>query len=226
MSLRDTLDAARQEVQDGGTVFSGKGRTEAKEASDGAEAAPRRARGSAANAKPARDAATSVRVVSSSGKKKSSLGKPRSEMSKEERKAARQAEQRQLDKETAARTALLNSYPGYKRSQKIWWIMLGTGLGLTIVAFLVNYFLTSRLSQEQGVTPLVVAAIAPLVLAYGCIIVAVIYDIRVARPMRKRAETEVNGMSVKRMNALIREDAKREEAEKAAKRAKKEARGR
>ena len=227
MSLKDTIDAARQEVASGGTVFSGTS-DDAKGQADrqSGEAGPRRARGSAANAKPAREAGSSVRVVSSGGSKKgsSSSGKPRSEMTKEERKEAKSAERRAEDKKAAARVALLNSYPEYQRSQKVWWVLLGTGLGLTIIAFIINWFLRDRLAQEQSTTPLVIASIAPLVLAYGCIIAAVIYDLRVGRPLRKRADAEIQGMTNKRMNALIRQEEERQAQKKAEKEARKNAR--
>ena len=70
MSLKDTLDAARQEVADGGTIFSGKD-AEGKDADAGeaTELPTRRAKGSAARAKPACEAGSSVRVVSSSSSK-------------------------------------------------------------------------------------------------------------------------------------------------------------
>lgn len=229
MSLKDTLDAARQEVADGGTIFSGKD-AEAKDAdADGAtDATQRRAKGSAARAKPAREAGSSVRVVSSGGAKRKTssnyISKPRSEMTKEERKAERSAERREEDKRMAARTALLNSYPEYQRSQKVWWVLLGVGLGLTVVAFLVNWLLQEQLAQQVGVTGLVVLAFAPLVLAYGCIIAAVIYDLRVGRPLRKRADAEIKGMTNKRMNALIRQEEERQAKKKAEKEAKKKAR--
>lgn len=229
MSLKDTLDAARQEVADGGTIFSGKD-AEAKDADADAatDATQRRAKGSAARAKPAREAGSSVRVVSSGGSKRKTssnhISKPRSEMTKEERKAERSAERREEDKRMAARTALLNSYPEYQRSQKVWWVLLGVGLGLTVVAFLVNWLLQEQLAQQVGVTGLVVLAFAPLVLAYGCIIAAVIYDLRVGRPLRKRADAEVKGMTNKRMNALIRQEEERQAKKKAEKEAKKKAR--
>lgn len=228
MSLKDTLDAARQEVADGGTIFSGK-EAETKDADAATDATQRRAKGSAARAKPAREAGSSVRVVSSGSQKKSRSGsnhisKPRSEMTKEERKAERSAERREEDKRMAARTALLNSYPEYQRSQKVWWVLLGVGLGLTVVAFLVNWLLQEQLAQQVGVTGLVVLAFAPLVLAYGCIIAAVIYDLRVGRPLRKRADAEIKGMTNKRMNALIRQEEERQAKKQAEKEAKKKAR--
>lgn len=229
MSLRDTLDAARREVQDGGTVFAGKDDGSKSSKDQGEKAArSRSARGSAARAKPARDAASSVRVVAaekSSGSKSTTLSKPRSEMSKEEKKAARSAERRLEDKKIAVRTALLNSYPEYERSQRVWWILLGVGLGLTLIAFALNWLLRDSLAAEDGLTPSVVLSITPIVLAYGCIIAAVIYDLRVGRPLRKRADAELQGMSTKRMNAVLREEEARQAEKKAKKEAKKAAKG-
>ena len=62
-----------------------------------------------------------------------------------------------------------------------------------------------------------VVALISLVLAYVCIIGAFIYDLMKARPIRKRVDAEVKGMTKRRLEQIIREDAEREAAEKAAK---------
>ena len=87
MSLRETLDAAKREAQEGGSLIFGK---DAKDAEAEEATATRSNKRSAANAKPTRERAANVRVVSSEDAKNGATGKKESEMSKEERKAARE----------------------------------------------------------------------------------------------------------------------------------------
>ena len=91
------------------------------------------------------------------------------------------------------------------------------GLGLTVVSFGINYMLNRTGADTSGANVLVPVALISLVLAYVCIIGAFIYDLMKARPIRKRVDAEVKGMTKRRLEQIIREDAEREAAEKAAK---------
>lgn len=208
MSLRDTIDAARREAQEAGGIFSGKDNKEAEESKQESTGFSKR---SAARAKPTTAAASSVRVVSAEDAKEGRSGKKANEMTKEERKADRAARRESDDRRVTAANILLKRDPEYARTQKMWWILLGLGLALTIFSFAVNAYL----NNAEGVDPtfaqrLVVGAIVTLVMAYVCIIGAFIYDLMKARPIRKRVDAEVKGMTRKRIEQLIREDAEGE----------------
>lgn len=208
MSLRDTIDAARREAQEAGGIFSGKDNKEAEETKQESTGFSKR---SAARAKPTTAAASSVRVVSAEDAKEGRSGKKANEMTKEERKADRAARRESDDRRVTAANILLKRDPEYARTQKMWWILLGLGLALTIFSFAVNAYL----NNAEGVDPtfaqrLVVGAIVTLVMAYVCIIGAFIYDLVKARPIRKRVDAEVKGMTRRRIEQLIREDAEGE----------------
>ncbi|MBQ9007552.1 MAG: hypothetical protein IJ092_14470 [Atopobiaceae bacterium] len=209
MSLRDTIDAAKREAQEAGSIFSGK---EKKDADNGAqqEESSGFSKRSTARAKPATAAASSVRVVSAEDAKEGRSGKKTSEMTKEERKADRAARRDADDRRVTAANIILKNDPEYKKTQKVWWILLGSGLALTIFSFGVNAYL----NRVEGVdtdfaSRLVVGAMVTLVLAYACIIGAFIYDLVKARPIRKRVDAEVKGLTKKKLEQIIREDAEK-----------------
>jgi hypothetical protein len=138
-------------------------------------------------------------------------------MTKEERKAERNSVRDAEDRMNMAANALLKQDKEYARTQRMWWILLGVGLGLTVVSFGINYMLNRTGADTSGANVLVPVALISLVLAYVCIIGAFIYDLMKARPIRKRVDAEVKGMTKRRLEQIIREDAEREAAEKAAK---------
>lgn len=206
MSLRDTIEAAKREAQEAGSVFSGKEKKDA----DGAqqEESVGFSKRSTARAKPVTAAASSVRVVSAEDAKEGRSGKKASEMTKEERKADRAARQASDDRRVTVANIILKDDPEYKKTQKVWWVLLGTGLVLTIFSFGVNAYLNRVENVDTALASrLVVAAMVTLVTAYVCIIGAFIYDLVKARPIRKRVDAEVKGMTKKKLEQLIREDA-------------------
>ena len=206
MSLRDTIEAAKREAQEAGSVFGGK----EKKDDDGAqqEESVGFSKRSTARAKPVTAAASSVRVVSVEDAKEGRSGKKASEMTKEERKADRAARQASDDRRVTVANIILKDDPEYKKTQKVWWVLLGTGLVLTIFSFGVNAYLNRVENVDTALASrLVVAAMVTLVTAYVCIIGAFIYDLVKARPIRKRVDAEVKGMTKKKLEQLIREDA-------------------
>lgn len=215
MGLRETIEAAKKEAQEAGGVFSGKKDADAK--SEAEEESTGFSRRSAARAKPTTAAASSVRVVSAEDARHGKSGKKSSEMTKEERKAERSSVRDAEDRMNMAANALLKQDKEYARTQRMWWILLGVGLGLTVISFGINYMLNRTGADTSGANVLVPVALISLVLAYVCIIGAFIYDLMKARPIRKRVDAEVKGMTKRRLEQIIREDAEREAAEKAAK---------
>ena len=213
MSLRETLDAAKREAQEGGSLIFGK---DAKDAEAEEATATRSNKRSAANAKPTRERAANVRVVSSEDAKNGATGKKESEMSKEERKAARQKQRAKEDLAASVRNILLDADPAYKRTQHVWWVMLGVGFAMTLATFGINYALNNMESPDPS-SPLVSIAMIAIVVAYVCVFGAFIYDWRKGRPIRKEVDARVDGMTRKKMEQIVREDAERKAAEREAK---------
>lgn len=233
MSLRDTINGAREEAKEANAPLAKKGeKNEDANADDDAERTGFTKR-SVTRAKPTREAAAGVRVVaagstSGGGRKSASkvTGKSEAEMTKEEKKAYRAERRNEQDRRTSASTVLLKQTPGYKRSQRIWWTLLGTGFGCTIVSWLLPTVFPDLVGD--GTTPVGIFDMILLVLAYVLIIWAFVYDWRVVRPMRKAADATVNSMTNKKVGRVLRGEANeiaREQAEAAeAKAAKKAAR--
>ena len=213
MSLRETLDAAKREAQEGGSLIFGK---DAKDAEAEEATATRSNKRSAANAKPTRERAANVRVVSSEDAKNGATGKKESEMSKEERKAARQKQRAKEDLAASVRNILLDADPAYKRTQHVWWVMLGVGFAMTLATFGINYALNNMESPDPS-SPLVSIAMIAIVVAYVCVFGAFSYDWRKGRPIRKEVDARVDGMTRKKMEQIVREDAARKAAEREAK---------
>ena len=177
MSLRDTIEGARDEAKVTVDTMTKKSKDAAEKptASD-EDRAPaaydpfKSGKASAAGARPAREAASSVRVEGERSKKSPAL------MTKEEKKAAKAEERRLEDARNQAYDYILKSDDAYKKTDKTWWILLGVGFGMTVIS---------------------------LLLAYGFIIAAFIYDFRKRRPFRKAAERRLQGMNDKRVADYI-----------------------
>ena len=107
--------------------------------------------------------------------------------------------------------------------------MRQTGFVCTIISWLLPNLFPQQVNE--GTTPMGVAVFIMLVAAYALIISAFVYDWRVVRPMRKKAEATTGAMTNKKVtkvlrgeaNEIAREQAARDEA-KAARRAKRSGR--
>lgn len=160
------------------------------------------ARKSASSAKPAREAASSVRVVPASSKerrKQYERGENLNGLSKEE-KRARRAEQRELeDRIDTCVNYLLKEQPAYLSRRKMYWgflVVAGVGfVGALIALGVVN----------GGVTwlPLEVVSLAFIALAYIGLIGGLVYDFVRIRPIRNEVRATVEGMSDNRMAAVL-----------------------
>lgn len=223
MGLRDTIEGARREAQEAGGVFSGKQEEEKKP--EQAEESKGFSKRSAARAKPSTAAASSVRIVSAEDARRGKSGKARSEMTKEERKAERSSMRDAEDRANTVVNILLGRNEEYSRVQRVWWILLGAGLAMTLVSFAINRQLNAQTGQTPDAT-LATISLVLIALAYASIIAAFIYDMVKARPIRRNIADEVAGMNKRRQEQIIREDeqAKAEkQAQKAAKKASKSA---
>ena len=198
MSLRDTIEGARDEAKanaDGMTVKAKDKDEKADKPEVPAYDPFSNVKSSAAGAKPAREAAASVRMEGERPKK-STLA-----MTKEEKKAAKAEERRAEDLRNQAYDFLLRDSGAYKKTDRTWWILLGTGFGFTIASLLLAWLFPEGArdyASAQGI-----AAIVTLVLAYGFIIAAFVYDLRKRRPFRKAAEKRLQGMSDKKVEEYL-----------------------
>lgn len=217
MSLRDTLAGAREEVAQN-AAFGSTAKKDAAQKDDAsnAPAAPSNtgfSRRSVSRAKPSREAAGSVRYVSAEDARSGNTSKPEAEMTKQERKEKRMRDRDAADRRADASRAILAGHDSYKRSQRIWWILLGVGMGFTLLSFVVSATVGKNSDAPQYVSMVMVVM---LVIAYAAIIAGFIYDWRVVRPMRQAADAEVAGMSDKRVRQfLAAQEAEREASEKA-----------
>ena len=207
MTLRETIEAAKLEAQEAGSIFTSK---ESKEEEPEKRESTGFSKRSTARAKPVSSAASSVRVVSAEDAKMGRSGKKTSEMTKEERKAERAAVRDREDLMTSAASILLKRDEEYKRNQRIWWILLGIGLALSLIALGINYLLSHGQQSEQ----LVVVAMVTIVLSSVSIIAAFIFDLTKSRPIRRRVDGEVKSMSRKKLEQIVREDAEEKAAKK------------
>lgn len=227
MSLRDTINAATKEAQDGGLTFG-------KKASEGeAEAEKSSSAGfvkkSTARAKPAREAGSSVRTVSGGGKKASEpaegglggLFRKKSAEEKESEKADRRKRREEEDFRHQAYQILLNRDQEYRRGEKVWWAAIGAGFAFTIISLVLTYVLPEA-SRDLTMTAGKVS-IGLLTAAYACIIGAFVYDWRKRRPLRKEVEKKVDGMTQKKLSQLFEEERVRRAEEEVAKKAKRDA---
>lgn len=175
------------------------------------------ARKSAASAKPARAAASSVRVQPATAKdrrKKLEKGESLEGLTKQEKKARKQELRAEEDRRYTASTILLKQDEDYTKRRRVWWALLGAGM-LIIIALWIWLF---GLSGNGGkVTS--GAQMAAIVIAYAVIIAAFVYDFTRIRPIRNMYRDQVEGMSTNKLNALI----ERAAAEEDRKRAEKEA---
>ena len=241
MSLRDTIDGARKEAQEAGGL-SGNVKTAAsakapkdergtkadKSSKDDAEKrdpmTTRSYHSSAAGAKPSREAASTVRTASSGstpGMGGGLFGGGGTPAQKEARKEEKRKQREEEDFRQRGYDLILRSNEEYRRTDRTWWILVGVGFGMTIVSLILVWAFPADSTNYQTIVG--IASVASLVLAYGLIIGAFVYDWRVRRPVRKAAERKVASYSDKKLAELFEEQRRHENAAEAARQAEKEA---
>ncbi len=245
MSLRDTIDGARKEAQEAGGLSGNvkpaadaakaeKSERRAKAEKSGKDEAEKRDpmttrsyRSSAAGAKPSREAASTVRAASSSssadmgGMGGGLFGGGSSPVQKEARKEEKRRQREEEDFRQRGYDLILRTNEEYRRTDRTWWILIGVGFGMTIVSLILVWAFPADSTDYQTVVG--IASVASLVLAYGLIIGAFVYDWRVRRPVRKATERKVAGYSDKKLAELFEAERRREHAAQAARQAEKEA---
>ena len=154
---------------------------------------------SVARAKPKTAAASTVRLEKSDTK---SGGRA---LTKEERKRAEQEERNDRNRNMAAINVLLKKDPVYSKWRVVWGVVLGMGLALTILSWVI--LLNAPENARTAGTPAGMVSIACLVLAYVCVIGSFVFDWVKLRKMRFAMEEKVNGMSERRVEEILREEA-------------------
>lgn len=194
MSLKDTIQGAREEAA--GNRVS----VPATEADNNGDEKPDAGfvRKSPSRAKPRREAAAGVRVVSGNGKDKSTAG-----MSKEEKKAEKKRQREKEDRRYAVSQMLLEQDADYQQYHKVWWRILIVGFVMMVLSMILYALVSSQ--GEYTSLPLAICALVTLVLAYTSVIIAFIYDWRKVRPIRQACDARASSMSEKRINKLLRE---------------------
>ena len=208
MSLRDTIEGALQEAE-GNAV--GRPKKEAEAVSS--EEKKGFVRSSVTKARPAREAAASVRT----GSKPQSQGLFGGSESKEEKRDRKRREREEADLRSRAYDLVLKGMPEYRKSDKIFWVVVGVGMVFAVASLVGMYAFgeVTDITTTQGMV-----ATATLVIAYAFIIGAIIFDFVKRRPYRKRAQAQVSALTEKKLAELF----ERERAAQLERRAAKEAR--
>lgn len=179
------------------------------------------ARKSAASAKPARSAASSVRVVPASSKarrKEIEKGENLDGLSKEEKRARKAKQRAKEDRIYTVQNYLLKQDEDYLKRRRVWWGLLAAGMVLIVVVWISLYALSNGGASAGGPVQMV-----GIIAAYALIIGDFIYDFVRIRPIRNMYRTQAEGMSDNKLNALIEREAAEEDRRRAEKEAKKAA---
>ena len=162
-------------------------------------------RKSAASAKPARAAASSVRVVPSSAKarrKEFERGESLEGLSREEKRARKQAARAREDRLYTASNILLRQDSEYRGYRRVFWILLGAAIALTIMVWVLLFGVDSSALEYAGIVQIV-----GMVAAYALVIGAFIFDFVKVRPLRNYYRAQAEGMTEKRLIEVIENDA-------------------
>lgn len=212
MSLRDTIEGARREAE--GNVV-GRPKKEV-EAVTGASEGERRgfSRSSSAHAKPARDAAASVRTESKSATSSSGglFGGPAGE-TKEQKRERKRREREEQNLRSRTYEAVLRTMPGFRKTERVFWILVGAGFALAVVS-LVSVWVFGEPTDTSSPTSIV--STTALVAAYAFIIAGIIYDFARRRPFRKQAQARVDNLSEKKLLEVYERERAAAEGERAA----------
>ena len=202
MSFRDTLNGAREELNENRDAYKKSEETIEQDTQEEPKSTGFEKK-SVTRAKPAREAAAGVCVVTSSGKVKKASGtsKPRSEMTKEEKRAQRQKERDAEDRRTMAAQALLKKDPTYQKWHGISMGMIVAGLVCTALSWVIAFAVPD--SQTDLTSFWGVMAIVMLVVAYIGVIGGFIMDWARLHKVRNMYNDRVRGLKEKQLNAII-----------------------
>ena len=144
MSLRDTIEGARREAEGNAA-----GRPKKEVATVVGEEKKGFSKSSASKARPAREAAASVRTVSSSYK----AGTQTAPETKQEKRERRERERSENTLRTRAYDLVLRDNAEYRSCEKTFWIIVGTGTFFAVASLVETYVFGQNvdLTSWQGV---------------------------------------------------------------------------
>ncbi len=173
------------------------------------------ARKSASSAKPARAAASSVRVVPATSKERRrelQQGESLEGLSKEEKKARKQEMRLREDRMMSAANILMKRDDEYNKKRYIFWALVIVGMVVALAVWLLMSF-----SPTIGQSPVV--QFGGIIIAYAAVIGGFIYDLVAIRPIRNYYKATVAGMTDRKVLDVLEESAKEDERKRAEKRA-------
>lgn len=176
------------------------------------------ARKSAASAKPARAAASSVRVVPASSKARrnqAERGESLAGLSREEKRARRQEARAHDDRVYAASNILMRENPAYAQQRMVWMAFMVVGVVFILIAFALLATV-----GPQADTTFQIMQYGAVGIAYVAVIGGFIFDFVKIRPIRNEARSKAEGMTDARLDAVLERGAKTQEAKRAAKKEK------
>lgn len=168
------------------------------------------ARKSAASAKPARAAASSVRVVPASSKarrREAEQGESLEGLSKEEKKARKREMRIKEDRMYTAANILMKNDAEYRSTRRIFWVLMAIG----VVAIFVVWFLLMGVFSALPANVVGIVQIVGLVIAYGFVIGAFVFDLVKIRPIRNFYKAQVAGMTDRKVLEVLEESAEKDE---------------
>lgn len=176
------------------------------------------ARKSASSAKPARAAASSVRVVPATSKERRrelQQGESLEGLSKEEKKARKQEMRLREDRMMSAANILMKRDDEYNKKRYIFWALVIVGMVVALAVWLLMSF-----SPTIGQSPVV--QYGGIIIAYAAVIGGFIYDLVAIRPIRNYYKATVAGMTDRKVLDVLEESAKEDERKRAEKKAAKD----
>lgn len=176
------------------------------------------ARKSASSAKPARAAASSVRVVPATSKERRrelQQGESLEGLSKEEKKARKQEMRLREDRMMSAANILMKRDDEYNKKRYIFWALVIVGMVVALAVWLLMSF-----SPTIGQSPVV--QFGGIIIAYAAVIGGFIYDLVAIRPIRNYYKATVAGMTDRKVLDVLEESAKEGERKRAEKKAAKD----
>lgn len=176
------------------------------------------ARRSASSAKPARAAASSVRVVPATSKERRrelQQGESLEGLSKEEKKARKQEMRLREDRMMSAANILMKRDDEYNKKRYIFWALVIVGMVVALAVWLLMSF-----SPTIGQSPVV--QFGGIIIAYAAVIGGFIYDLVAIRPIRNYYKATVAGMTDRKVLDVLEESAKEDERKRVEKKAAKD----
>lgn len=167
-------------------------------------------RKSAASAKPARAAASSVRVVPATAKARrleAEQGESLEGLSKEEKKARKQEMRLKEDRMYSAANILMKKDEEYRSMRRIFWVLMTIG----IIAIFLVWFILMGVFNSLSASTVSVVQIVGLVIAYGFVLGAFVFDFVKIRPIRNFYKAQVAGMTDRKLVEVLEASEKKDD---------------